>query len=344
MAQQQGSQENSNSRKWFDFHTVRGWVETAGAAVAVFAAGVTVYLQLFPGNPPEQKAAPQPASVNISGQVTQSGSGNVIGSGNTVTIQITGYTVEQHEERLKRREAELRTEFERTSKKKTAAKVAAESELAAVRAKLADLQQSHKARVADLKRIATELQQFKSAVPEDKTKLAMAALSKGESGLADGVFAEVEAAEQRSIERAAKAAFERGRIAFADVRWQDALAHFEKAARLQPDNMEYSLEAALLAEELGDYESAGKRYESILEHQRKATGEETAQTAAAMKNLASLRERQGHYSEAEPLIKAANAINEKILPADHLDLAGDYILLAEIYRMQARYGEAEPLL
>lgn len=39
---------------------------------------------------------------------------------------------------------------------------------------------------------------------------------------------------------AARAAFERGGIAYRDVRWQEGRRHFEKADRLVPDHADYS--------------------------------------------------------------------------------------------------------
>ena len=62
----------------------------------------------------------------ITAPVTQTGTGNIIGSGNVVSITITGYTVEQHEERLTKREAELNAEYKAALKTATEGRKAVE--------------------------------------------------------------------------------------------------------------------------------------------------------------------------------------------------------------------------
>ena len=53
---------------------------------------------------------------------------------------------------------------------------------------------------------------------------------------------------------------------------------------------------------------------------------------------------QGQYEEAEPLLKQALAIQEKINSPDHLNLAGSLINLAVLYDAQGLYAEAETTL
>src|SRR4029077_19901244 len=52
---------------------------------------------------------------------------------------------------------------------------------------------------------------------------------------------------------------------------------------------------------------------------------------------------QGRFSEALPLAQRALAIREKALPLDHPDVAVSLNNLAELYRAQGRYADAEPL-
>ena len=55
-------------------------------------------------------------------------------------------------------------------------------------------------------------------------------------------------------------------------------------------------------------------------------------------------EKQGRYSEAVPLAQRALALYEKVLGPDHPDVATALNNLAELYRRQGRYADAEPLV
>jgi tetratricopeptide (TPR) repeat protein len=264
--------------------------------------------------------------------------GNV--SNSTIII---GYTIEQHEQRLKAREQELREVFQATLGQSEERRKTIELELQGVQGQLGNLQKSHKERVAELERLTGELQNLHGQVPEEKLQEALDALKQGKTKLADALFAKIESMGQQAIERAARAVFERGRIAYQEVRWQEARGHFEKADRLIPDHAEYSQWAAKLAQELGDYGTAVHRNEAIRERIRKEKGEDAPEMATVSNDLALLYLDQGRYGEAEPLLKKAIAINKTALPADHPDLAMGYNNLAALYWVQGRYGEAEPL-
>jgi tetratricopeptide (TPR) repeat protein len=61
-------------------------------------------------------------------------------------------------------------------------------------------------------------------------------------------------------------------------------------------------------------------------------------------NLAALYREQGHYAEAEPLLKRALAIREKALGPDHPDVGEALSNLAALYDEQSRYADALPLV
>ena len=80
---------------------------------AVCGGGWFLYDRLMPAN----RGAPSPAAQSIvvggnAGDVQQVGAGGVGVIASAGAIVTIGYTIEQHEERLARREAELRTEME----------------------------------------------------------------------------------------------------------------------------------------------------------------------------------------------------------------------------------------
>jgi tetratricopeptide (TPR) repeat protein len=164
--------------------------------------------------------------------------------------------------------------------------------------------------VTELKRVAGELEALRGQVPDAKLQEALGAVGQGKTKLADALIAEVENKEQQAIERAARAAFERGRIAYEEVRWQEARSHFEKADRLVRDHAEYSEWAARLTWSLGDYSAAIRRYEATLDRVRKGKGDNARETAAALNNLAAIHRDQGRYAEAEMLFREAPTIDE----------------------------------
>ncbi len=53
---------------------------------------------------------------------------------------------------------------------------------------------------------------------------------------------------------------------------------------------------------------------------------------------------QGKYSQAEPLLKRALAIYEKVLEPNHRDVASVLQYLGLLYTEQGKYAEAKPLL
>jgi tetratricopeptide (TPR) repeat protein len=274
--------------------------------------------------------------------VSPRGGTNVIGSQN-VTLNITGYTVEQHEQRLKAREQELREAFQATLGQSEERRKTVERELQGVQGQVGNLQKSYEERVAELKRVAGELEALRGQIPDAKLQEALEALEQGKTKLAYALFAEIASKGQSTIELVARAEYEQGRIAYQEVRWQEARSHFEKADRLIPDHDEYSVWAAQIAHVLGDYGTAARRYEAILERIRREKGEDSSEMAEASNGLATLYQDQGRYGEAEPLYKKAIAIGEKTLPADHPNLAAWYSNFAMLYEAQGRYGEAEPL-
>jgi tetratricopeptide (TPR) repeat protein len=72
-------------------------------------------------------------------------------------------------------------------------------------------------------------------------------------------------------------------------------------------------------------------------------GPEHTDTATSLNNLALLYKNQGKYEQAEPLIKRALAIRERVLGPDHPDTAISLHWLAYIYSNQGKYEQSELL-
>jgi hypothetical protein len=229
-------------------------------ATALLGGGWFLYDRLFPGAEGGGGASQQVRAGGDVGQVQLVGQGAVgviAGAGSVVTV---GYTVEQHEARLARREAELRAELGDAHAGEKAALVA---QLDEVRRQKADVEASWAARKAELKRAAELLDTLAAGLPELRLEAAQRALDEGDSAKADALFAEVEAMEAAAVGRAAAAAFERGRLAEGEVRCADAAAHYATAVRLAPC-FDHLFAARVMAWRAGDYPAARRWGEDLL--------------------------------------------------------------------------------
>ena len=82
-------------------------------------------------------------------------------------------------------------------------------------------------------------------------------------------------------------------------------------------------------------------WEQILENRRQQLGEEHADVATSINNLAGLYDSQGRYEDAEPLCIQALQMSQKLLGQEHPDVATSLNNLALLYDHQGRYAEAE---
>jgi len=95
---------------------------------------------------------------------------------------------------------------------------------------------------------------------------------------------------------------------------------------------------------LGLYDSADPHLMAALATSRRELGNEHADVATGLYNLASLREMQGDYVEAERLFAEAVALRKKLFGEEHADVAAGLLRLGTVYSSRGRYAEAEPIL
>ncbi|MGH8532623.1 MAG: tetratricopeptide repeat protein, partial [Gammaproteobacteria bacterium] len=225
----------------------------------------------------------------------------VTSTGANTTVNI-GVTLKEHEERLERREQELREEFTKTSATDKDRLALLEKELAAATAK----RENPEASLADFKATLAEatqaLAKLKGELPEDQLKRAQEALAKGNTAAAEALFGEAleqgKAQATASNEKAAEAAYQLGQLAYTRIDYAKAYAYYQEAAKLEPDNPTYLNMAGRLAQEVG------------------------------------------RYAEARPFLEEALQIREKTLGPEHPDVAESLNYLAELYRTQGRYAKS----
>jgi hypothetical protein len=203
--------------RWFEWwrdkenrEGVKTLFEVLKIAVPAGIAAIAIVAGWFYTKEPV-KPDPKPAGDTITvtgGGAVSTGSGTAISTGDQspVTV-IQGYTIEQHEAALARREATLRADLGRAHQSEIDL---IEQQLAEVERQKSDLQASHDARVRELADLRLRLADVGAGIPEERIQAAQQALYEGDASKADAIFAEVEAMEADSISRAAKAAFQRG--------------------------------------------------------------------------------------------------------------------------------------
>jgi tetratricopeptide (TPR) repeat protein len=234
-------------------------------------------------------------------------------------------------------------------------------------------------RIADLERL---LDREANHIGGDRIARAKAALEQGDYSLADDIFAEIEARNELTVQETARAAYGRGEVAEAEVRWQDAARHYADAARLNPgyDNLykarEYAWRAghldaahrhgtdllalartegtqeqiavalnehALTIKALGRYTEAETLYREALEIGRATLGEGHPDYATRLSNLANVLQAQGRHREAETLYRQSSQIERTTIGEGHPNYAIGLNNLALVVQAQGRYDEAEGL-
>jgi tetratricopeptide (TPR) repeat protein len=173
----------------------------------------------------------------------------------------TGIRLDEHEQRLKSREAEVRAELEHAH---AADRQVLEVELSTIEKQLQNSQASHELRITSLKEQIAQLEQKRGEFPDAMLEQAIKALQQGNSEKAAHIFQQIEEEGEGHFRRVAEAAFQRGKIAQDAIRFTDALKHYEKAVRLQPDNILYLNQLGNLYFRLDELAQAEKVYLEVL--------------------------------------------------------------------------------
>lgn len=194
-------------------------------------------------------------------------------------------------------------------------------------------------RIADLEDI---LDRAGNDIGGDRIAEAKVALEQGDYSIADDIFAEIEAREEMAVQNAARAAFGRGEVAEAQIRWQDAYTHYKRAFGLH-DTTEHLKSYARMTWRLAKGEEAVNVYEQLVALVKEEHGAESAEYATQLNNLAGVVQAQGRYAAAEGLFRKALAIGEVTIGTAHLDYAVHLNNLAGVVRAQGRHAEAEGL-
>lgn len=141
----------------------------------------------------------------------------------------------------------------------------------------------------------------------------------------------------------AAAQFFLGQSLSEQVKYREAVAAFQEAATLRPNNKLVLNNLGLALMHSGEYKKAEGYLQRSAEIREKQFGPEHPDVAIGLNNLASVYDSQGRYSEAEPLLKRALATWEKQLGLEDPRVATSLSNLASVYQSLGRFPESEPL-
>ncbi|MGB0506832.1 MAG: tetratricopeptide repeat protein [Pikeienuella sp.] len=333
----------------FRFSWWKDWKGPTGVAtlVAILALGFTIFTYFDESDSEPAPPAPVTQTTTDSGSASVGGDGTAVVAGNNsqVTItQIIGYTVEQHEERLAKREADIRAELATAHGQD---KALLEQELVEITRQMGDLDATYQEKLKEIERLTAKIATLSSSdASAEAIADAQAALAAGDTSKADTLFAGIvenaEAQLARLAEQGAEAAYQRGLIAEADIRWADAASHFAKAVDLAA-NYDRLKNAAEYASRSGDYLTASSYSKRLITAAKADHGDDSPEHATALNEHAINLRDMGRYEEAEPLYRQALEIGEATIGREHPNYATRLNNLASLLRAMGRYEEAEPL-
>ena len=224
---------------------------------------------------------------------------------------------------------------------------AAEAEKSQLRARIAELEKQianpdealaeAQKRIADLEAL---LDREANQVGANRIAEAKAALEQGDYSLADDIFAEIEAKNELAVQETARAAYGRGEVAEAEVRWGDASEAYQRAARYDPCYRTLS-KAHEFTHWAGDYTTAFVLGEELIAAAQKEG--DLPNLAMAKNDHAITLRAQGRYAESEGLFREALEIGRATIGEEHPNYATRLNNLAGVVRAQGRYAESEGL-
>ena len=248
-------------------------------------------------------------------------------------------SVSDFQDALERRAEEVRNDLATAHGEE---RIRLENENAEIARQLADVQAAYAERQERIGELEASLARLSTDVDDDGLADARTALQAGDFSKADALLAAIEARADVAVARAAEAAFRRGQIAATQIRWGEAAAHFDKAARLDPV-YDHLKQAGSFAWRSGRYETALRHLRDLVDLSRREYGEGSPKTGMALRSLAILLADTGRYEEAEPLYRQALDVFRAALGEGHPDYATCLNNLAILLADRDRYEEAEPL-
>ncbi len=272
-------------------------------------------------------------SPNNGDAIVHEGTGDINTGGTHIQNQtnINGITLEQYEQGLKRREAEVRAELEDEHAED---RQVLELELSDIQQQLQNITASYEEHIASLNERIAQLEQLRGELPDALLDQAIEALQQGDSEKADRLFQKIGEEAEGHIERAAVAAFQRGKIAEDDFRYKDALQFYENNVRLRPDNKDGWNSLGNLYSRTSKMAKAENAYNTLL----KLSGTNQKYEANAYNNLGILYQTRGDLDKAIEFYEKSLVINLEL--GSKQGKIRNYGNLGEVYRIRGDLDKA----
>ena len=214
--------------------------------------------------------------------------------------------------------------------------------LAETQSKLENIKQAYEDEKKRSGDIIKRLKREGNTIGEKRIDDAIALAARFEYGAAEKIFQRIKDDNALNIEQSARASFGLGKIAAAELRWQDAAEHFGTAAHLHP-SFEHNLAASYYYKRVGQYDRAMAIAKDNVALAKRDFGTDHPDYATSLNNLAELLKAKSEYEKAEPLYQKALEITKNTLGTDHPSYATSLNNLAGLLRRTGRLAEAEPL-
>lgn len=216
-------------------------------------------------------------------------------------------------------------------------------EIADLRNQLADPQKALKEAKAQIESLIERLQREGDNIGAERLNAAITALNQLDYSQADAIFAEIEVNNAQAVKHAARAAYGRGDVAVAEVRWGDAAEHYARAARLYPSVINLS-QAGTYLFKMARYAEAEQMHRESLKILRADLGDEHFMVAGVLNNLALVLDKiGGRTQEVEQMHREALKNQRVKLGNEHPDVASSLTNLGSLLETE-RWEEAELLL
>lgn len=140
--------------------------------------------------------------------IVQTGPNNIAAGRDIITTNISGYTIEQHEKRLKDQEMALRAELGQAANQKNDKQLALKQQLKEVQGQLATVAKSYQNRLSELTGARKKLEKIRYEVSVKRMEQAEKALNSGDIAVAETLIREVIGNQSEADLLAWKVAFE----------------------------------------------------------------------------------------------------------------------------------------
>ncbi len=257
---------------------------------------------------------------------------------------LVGYTIEQHEKRLQIEKERLRGDLAKIlDGEKQVAKLEKqllENKISTIDNQLINLKESYQKRIYFLESTIKELRLIADGVDGNLLSEAEEQLRQGNSAKTTELFQQIEEESSEIVEQVAKAAFERGKIAKANLDYHAAYNHFERAVSYISNNPEYLRFAGEIASILAKHQQEIIWNKKALEIYLEKEGEDSPEVATSRNNLGKSYETIGKYQEAIDYYQRALASDLKGYGEDHPATARDRNSLGVAYQSLGQYEKA----